>query len=142
MNNITLNTEEVYIKDIKPNDYILSYDIISKKNVPKKVLNIHRPIVNNKKQIQFNYEGGEIITSISHPTLVFRNKKYEYIEAGDVKKSDLLKGQNKDYNILKIIRHPNVDPNFIDLTIEDTNNYFAKENNSLNFIVMHNTNIS
>jgi ribonucleoside-diphosphate reductase alpha chain len=84
------------------------------------------PVVERANQISFSTKsGGYLSTSTKHPTAVITSDGIIYKQAGEVSKLDeLVKEGSTSDAVLDIIK-PNGDENFIDFSIDDTENYYA-----------------
>ena len=78
-----------YIQDAKQDDHVLSFNIKTHQKEFQKIIKTHTPIVKKEQNIKLTlHNGTEIVTSIIHPTLVYRENKFQYVEAKDVQLTD------------------------------------------------------
>ena len=120
--------EDVMIKNIKVDDYVMSYNIKNNKIEPKKVSKTFTPIVKKSDQLRILLsDGGQIINSKKHPLLVKRNNKWVYVKASDCFVGDLMMNDKLEIvYISDIQKNPNYNENdFRDLEVQDNNNFFA-----------------
>jgi len=137
--NIKINTKRIYIQDAKEGMVVSSYDIDKNKLVYKTVLNTFTPIVESYRQYELEFEsGGTIVTSNSHPMLVYRNK-WEYIPTEEVVVGDIVKTIDGTCKVSKINIGNLAEEQFYDIEVQDTNNYFATSNNSSSMYITHNS---
>jgi ribonucleoside-triphosphate reductase (thioredoxin) len=81
----------VKIKDIRKGDKVWSYNQDLEQYEYKDVLYVHDVHVPKTENIRIKAVKGSVIVSKSHPLLVYREKKWEYIQAGTIKIGDVLK---------------------------------------------------
>lgn len=88
----------INIEDVKKGDSVYSFNTILQQKEFKKVLQTHTPFVEKNKQIEIVLENNtRLITSLEHPTLVYRDGEFKYVKACNVSKEDLfLNFTNKD----------------------------------------------
>ena len=133
--------KKIPFKDVKVGMLAKSFNINSGKIEPKLIEKVYDLEVQPENQISLNYEDGSYtITSLWHPTLVYRNNKFIYIRADEVISGDI--GVGGKGNLVKYIEStkPNIDPAYMDLTVKDNNNYFCVTDNIENDThVIHNT---
>lgn len=140
-NEVKYLSEKVDWKSIKKWDYILSYNVSKNIDEFKEVLETHRPIVPDEKQVKIITENwSDVITSKIHPTLIERDWVVGYIDAWEILETDLVVSEN--WERVKIVSLQKegvwVDENFIDFEIDWNNNYYASRNNT-KMLVMHNS---
>lgn len=137
---IVLKTKEIKIEEAIPGQMVLAYDINNKKKCFRQITETHKPIVKKENQIKIQTKSGtEIITSKWHPTLVSKVKNMKYIRADQIKIKDSLVGDsNTNDHVVSIDLNPNINEEFIDLTVEEHHNYFTKTTGTKK-VVIHNT---
>ena len=133
--------KKIPFNEVKQEMFAKSFNIKTKKIEPKLIENVYNLEVQPENQISLNYEDGSYtITSLWHPTLVYRNDEFIYIRADEVKSGDI--GVGGKNNLVKYITStfPNINPAYMDLTVKDNNNYFCVTDNIENDThVIHNT---
>jgi intein/homing endonuclease len=119
------------IKDISLGDKVWSYNIKLGEKELREVIGLHDPVIPQDMNIKLNCKYGSLTTSKKHPILVYRNKNWEYVKAGEIKVGDILQKYHV-YDIQKDIvedieTHLNIPENWKDITVESNNNYYAGE---------------
>jgi ribonucleoside-diphosphate reductase alpha chain len=133
-------TKEINIEDAKTDDYVMSYNIKKRQSEFKKIEMTHSPIVNKKHQIAIVVNNDTLITSVWHPTLIFKNNELIYVRADELKIEDLLVNKEGLFiPIEKIYKPRKISENFSDLTVIDNNNYFTRSIGQSSYYVIHNT---
>jgi len=137
---IVFKTKKIPIYEVKENDLIASFNIETKKKEFKKVLETFKPVVETKDQIKISFSDGESYTTSDwHPTLVFEDEKFIYKKAEELKIGDItINSKDEMVSISGINNNPEADINYIDITVEDNNNYFCSTEGEI-FHVVHNT---
>jgi len=83
------------IEDVKVGDFILSFNIINKSQEFKEVIKTHLPIIHIEDNIKIKLQRNiELITSKTHPVLIYRDEKLQYVNAVDILLTDLLINDN------------------------------------------------
>ena len=116
------------INEIKENDYVLSYNIETKKYEYKKV---KRSLNNgNKDLLKIKIENGqEVRMTDDHKVLTDSG----YVEAKD---AENILTNNGFFKITEKLNDSNEE--VFDIEVEDNHNFCVKDKNSDNFIVVHN----
>lgn len=79
------------IEEVQEGEEVLSYNPTLQQPEFRQVLKVHRPIVKRKDNVAiYLKDGTRIVTSRWHPTLVFREDKFQYIPAGEVRPGDAM----------------------------------------------------
>lgn len=146
---ITPHTRPKAIQNVEIGDIVRSYDIYSKKEVFRPVTHVHTPIVEFDRQHRIETDCDlNITTSNIHPFPVVRASGIiEYIKTEKVQVGDILLHKKTTGEMVhtKVVSHRigNLadDEQFFDITVSDTNNYFANDNPSAadGFILVHNS---
>ena len=138
--NIKINTKRVNIEDAEKGMIVYSYDIEKNKNVYKPVLNTFTPIVEKNRQYELVFDdGGNIVTSNSHPMLVYRNQIWDYVPTEEVVIGDVVKTIEETSKVIDINIGDLAEEQFYDIEVQNTNNYYATSNNSDNMYITHNS---
>lgn len=93
------------IKDVKIGDYVLSYDIVSKKDIYQRILRKYKTDVKKNDRIILKLSNGTIIkTSKTHPVLIFDDSKYTWKLAGDVSVHNKMIKPSEKYDLTGFIK--------------------------------------
>ena len=135
------NIKTVAISDIQEGDLVESFNIELNRVQYKKVQAVHELEVKKENQIKISFEsGGYIITSKWHPMAIKGANGYFYKRSDEVEIGEYgVNHKGKEDKIVSIDTNPNISEEYMDLTVEGTNNYFASTDNSNNFYLTHNT---
>ncbi len=131
----------IAISDVKEGDLIESFNIQLNKVQYKKVQAIHELEIKKENQIKISFEsGGYIITSKWHPMAIKGDNGYFYKRSDEVEIGEYgVNHKGQEDKIISIDSNPNISEEYMDLTVEGTNNYFASTDKSDNFYLTHNT---
>jgi ribonucleoside-diphosphate reductase alpha chain len=79
------------IEDIQEGEEVLSYNPVLQQKEFRRVLQVHRPIVRRADNVAiYLKDGTRLITSRWHPTLVFREDRFQYVPAAEVRPTDAM----------------------------------------------------
>ncbi len=79
------------IEDVQEGEEVLSYNPVLQQKEFRRVLQVHRPIVRRADNVAiYLKDGTRLITSRWHPTLVFREDRFQYVPAGEVRPTDAM----------------------------------------------------
>jgi intein/homing endonuclease len=119
-------SSRVKISEVNINDLVLACDISSQQDVYRKVLNVMRPVVEARHQVEIEGENGEkLITSDTHPTAINDNGNIKYVKGGEIVVGDsVVSIDNKSVKVVSV-RSPNVSTQYADFSIDEHENYYA-----------------
>jgi len=133
-----LLTNNTKITNVSEGEYVLSRNIESGMDEYNFVKATMRPFVPSTNQIQIMLENGtSVITSTIHPTLVFRNEIWDYVDAEHLVVGDICWTNTEKSTITKL-RPANITPEFADFSVDVTENYYAGKNPD-KMMVVHNS---
>lgn len=129
--NVRFKTKRICIKDAVCGDYVKSFHIENNKVEYHRIKNITDPIVSEKDKVCLNYTNGKLITSVNHPVLYQTESGWQYKPAGELNRGDVCNitemeagaSRCKIETLGKLLHSPPI--RFKDLTVEETNNYYA-----------------
>ena len=127
------------IKKVRVGNEILSFDINTGENVFKKIKDVFLTEVPARDRISITYRDGTVLkTSKKHPVLVVSENGFEYRNAYDLKIHD--KNITQYHNNVEVtsIEHDQTSWEYMDIEVEDTNNFFANSSKQGNYVVIHN----
>jgi ribonucleoside-diphosphate reductase alpha chain len=79
------------IEDVQEGEEVLSYNPVLQQKEFRRVLQVHRPIVRRADNVAiYLKDGTRLITSRWHPTLVFREDRFQYVPAAEVRPTDAM----------------------------------------------------
>ena len=135
-----INKKIIKITDAQENQFIRSFNIETGKSEFREIKKVHEMIVKHKDQIKISFENSSYITSKWHPSLVLISKnKFGYKKAEELNIGDKTINSNGEIvEIKNIDLNPEIDENYMDLTVDLNHNYFCSDNKK-DFHVIHNT---
>lgn len=136
--NIDIKT--IPISEVRVGDLIESFNIELNKVQYKKVEKVHELKIKKKNQIKISFKDGYIITSKWHPMAVKGQDRYYYKRSDELKIGEFgVNHKGEADEILEIDMNPEISEEYMDLTVQNTNNYFASTDKKDNFYLTHNT---
>ncbi len=140
INIINISTKVIPISEVRIGDLVESFNIELNKVQYKKVEAVHELEVKRENQIKISFENGYIITSKWHPLAIKGKNGYFYKRSDEVEIGDYgINHKGESAKIIAIDNNPNISEEYMDLTVEGTNNYFASTDNTDVFYLTHNT---
>jgi ribonucleoside-diphosphate reductase alpha subunit len=140
INIINIETKIIPISKVRIGDLVESFNIELDKVQYKKVEAVHELEVKRENQIKISFKDGYIITSKWHPMAIKGTNGYFYKRSDEVEVGEYgVNYKGEADKILSIDTNPNISEEYMDLTVEGTNNYFASTDKSDNFYLTHNT---
>ena len=141
INILDISVETIPISKVRIGDLVESFNIELNKVQYRKVHAIHELEVKKENQIKISFEsGGYIVTSKWHPMAIKGDNGYFYKRSDEVEIGEYgVNHKGKEDKIVSIDNNPNISEEYMDLTVEGTNNYFASTDKSDNFYLTHNT---
>ena len=136
--NIVIKT--IPISEVRIGDLVESFNIELSKVQYKKVEAIHELEVKEKNQIKIAFKEGYIITSKWHPMAIKGSNGYFYKRSDEIEVGEFgVNHEGKADEIIAIDTNPMISEEYMDLTVQGTNNYFASTDKSDKFYLTHNT---
>jgi ribonucleoside-diphosphate reductase alpha chain len=133
-----LLTKRLKITEVQIGDYIRSRDITNGIDEFNLVKNTMTPIVPKASQLEICLSNGtSVVTSTIHPTLVYRNKAWIYVDASELTIGDICYSFVGSSEIISILP-ADKDENFADFSVEKTENYYAGSSAD-KMMVVHNS---
>jgi ribonucleotide reductase alpha subunit len=133
-------SKTIPISEVRIGDLIESFNIVLDKVQYKKVERVHELEVKKENQIKILFKEGYIVTSKWHPMAIKGANGYFYKRSDEIEVGEYGVNHNgKEDKILAIDTNPNISEEYMDLTVQGTNNYFASTDKSDNFYLTHNT---
>ncbi len=131
----------IKISEVQIDDLIESFNIKLNKVEYRKVEKVHELEVKKENQIKISFKNGYIITSKWHPMAIKGDNGYFYKRSDEIKIGEFgVDSKGRVDKIISIDNEPNISEEYMDLTIEGTNNYFCStDNRDGNFHLIHNT---
>ncbi len=140
INILDIEVETIPISKVRIGDLVESFNIELDKVQYKKVQAVHELEVKKENQIKISFKDGYIITSKWHPMAIKGSNGYYYKRSDEVKVGEYgVNHKGEEDKILSIDTNPNISEEYMDLTVEGTNNYFASTDKFNNFYLTHNT---
>jgi ribonucleoside-diphosphate reductase alpha subunit len=140
INILDISTKTIPISKVRIGDLVESFNIVLDKVQYKKVQAVHELEVKKENQIKISFKEGYIITSKWHPMAIKGANGYYYKRSDEIEIGEYgVNHKGKEDKILSIDTNPNISEEYMDLTVEGTNNYFASTDKSDNFYLTHNT---
>lgn len=138
--------KKVQIKDLKVGDQIKTFCADTKSVVFKNVTDIWNTVVPAGDQVQLTFSNGAVVNcSINHPIMVLDDsgtlveKKPKDLTMSDAVISDDIADSNVEYVYLASVKQQSNDPNYIDITVEDTHTFFVQDSIETPMILTHNS---
>jgi len=131
----------IKISKVQIGDFIESFNTKLNKVEYRKVEKVHELEVKKENQIKISFENGYIITSKWHPMAIKGDNGYFYKRSDEIKIREYgVDSKGRADKIISIDNEPNISEEYMDLTVEGTNNYFCStDNKNGNFHLIHNT---
>ena len=132
-------TKRIQVRDLKVGDCIKSKDEAEGVTF-KKVLDVFPSTVTSDRQVHLVFKNGSSLScSDRHPIMVDRGlSKYVEVLPRDLLPADLVITEfgftNLDY-----VSNSNFDPNYLDLTVEETHTFFVSKEVDTEMILTHNS---
>jgi len=144
---IKIKTKKVNVCQVKPNDYIKSFDINSNKIKFNRVNEIIPSVIEKGEQVRVCLENDdEMFFSKNTKVYVFDNVDWSYtticdlIEQIQYKPFFMIDDNGQKIKISKIyIGGEYTSPEFIDFNVENDHNFFVKRPNDKKFKLIHNS---
>lgn len=131
-----MKTKLVKLKDLKPGDIIKSYS--NGEIVFKRVTDVWDTVVEKEKQVDLLFKNGtSICCSENHPIMVKSGSITEQKYPLDLSPKDIIITDSGETR-LESITKGNHSEHYIDITVEDTNVFFAKTSDSPEMVLTHN----
>lgn len=131
-----MKTKVISIKDLKVGDKIKSYE--NGKIVYKPVLDVWDTVVEKERQVELLFTNGTLIScSTNHPIMVLENDEVIQKYPLELTQFDFIISDD-EIVFLEEIKQGNNPTNYIDITVEGTNVFFASSNSETNMILTHN----
>lgn len=132
-------SNRVKITEVSIGDLVLSCDISTQTDVYRKVLNVMRPLVEHDHQVMITADnGGQLVTSDTHPTAINNNGTIEYVPGGKITIDDcVVSPSNKSVKVVKVSK-PYVNTQYADFSIDEHENYYAGQDKN-NLLLAHNS---
>ena len=128
------------ISEVRIGDLVESFNIELNKVQYKKVEAVHELEVKKENQIKISFKDGYIVTSKWHPMAIKGENGYFYKRSDEVEVGEFgVNHKGEADKILAIDNNPEISQEYMDLTVQGTNNYFASTDKSDNFYLTHNT---
>jgi ribonucleoside-triphosphate reductase (thioredoxin) len=119
------------ISSVKIGDKVWSYNIDTDKRELKTVTELHSPVIPKDLNIRLHGKYGSLTTSKKHPILVYRDNKWDYVLAGEIKQGDIVHRYHESFTdkdeISSIEDNLDIPEDWCDITVKDNNNYYAGE---------------
>ncbi|SFV63896.1 Ribonucleotide reductase of class Ia (aerobic), alpha subunit [hydrothermal vent metagenome] len=128
------------ISEVRIGDLVESFNIELNKVQYKKVEAVHELEVKKDNQIKISFKDGYIVTSKWHPMAIKGTNGYFYKRSDEIEVGEFgVNHKGEADKILAIDNNPEISEEYMDLTVQGTNNYFASTDKSDNFYLTHNT---
>jgi len=137
--NIIIKT--IPISEVCVGDLVESFNIELNKVEYRKVEKVHELEVQQKNQIKISFKEGYIVTSKWHPMAIRANNgTYYYKRSDEISVGEFgVNYRGEPDEIISIDSNPQISEEYMDLTVQGTNNYFASTDRTSNFYLTHNT---
>jgi len=137
---VEIITEKVKIENVQTGSIIKCYDLELDCIDYQMVQETHKPIVKKENQVKITSNSSSFITSDWHPTLLYKDKKLQYVRADEICIGDFLISDDGEKSLVTDIEYDDLaDEQFYDLTVETHHNYFVSMQENLPAFVIHNT---
>ena len=136
------NIEIIPISEVRIGDLVESFNIEKGEVQYRKVEKVHELEVKRENQIKISFKsGGYIITSKWHPMAIKGKNNFYYKRSDEIEIGEFgVNHKGEADEIIAIDTNPNISEEYMDLTVQGTNNYFASTHNrDGNFYLTHNT---
>lgn len=128
--------KETQIQYIKVGDKIKSFE--NRKVTFKEVTDVWETVVEHDRQVDLYFSNGSIINcSTNHPIMVYSGDEVIQKYPLDLTDNDMIVGENGFITYLSKVEKGNHSTRYIDITVADTNVFFASSN-GLSSVLTHN----
>jgi len=140
INIIEVKITTIPISEVRVGDLVESFNIVLDKVQYKKVEAVHELKVKTENQIKIEFKEGYIITSKWHPMAIKGTNGYVYKRSDEIEIGEFGVNHKGELDeIISIDNNPSISEEYMDLTVQGTNNYFASTDKMDNFYLTHNT---
>ena len=128
--------KETQVQYIKVGDKIKSFE--NRKVTFKEVTDVWETVVEHDRQVDLYFSNGSIINcSTNHPIMVYSGDEVIQKYPLDLTDNDMIVGENGFITYLSKVEKGNHSTRYIDITVADTNVFFASSN-GLSSVLTHN----
>ena len=134
------SVKTIAINDAKIGDLIECFNIELDKVEYRQIDGVHELEVKQENQIKISFKEGYIVTSKWHPMAIKSTNGYVYKRSDEIEVGEFgVNHKGKADKIIAIDMNPKISEEYMDLTVQGTNNYFASTDKTKNFYLTHNT---